>query len=396
MQQASPALAARLANIQPFHAMEIVKAADALERAGRDLVYLALGEPDFAAPEPVQRAALAAMQSGATRYTAALGLPELREAISGFYARHYALDVPPERIVVTAGASGALLLACLATLDPGSEVLMSDPGYPCNRHFVAAVDAVPRALPCGPEQRFQLDARQIATHWTARTRAALLASPSNPTGTSVLPAELAAIAREVRSRHGWLIVDEIYHALSYDLADPTTGWAPSALALGDDIITVNSFSKFFGMTGWRLGWLVLPPSVVRAVEKLAQNLFICASTLSQRAALACFGDDAMATFLARRDEFRRRRAFLLPALRDLGLDVPVTPDGAFYIYADVSRHAPDSDAFANRMLEEAGVVLVPGKDFGAAGTRDFVRFSYATGYERIELAVERMGRVLRG
>ncbi|TDV06934.1 pyridoxal phosphate-dependent aminotransferase [Paraburkholderia caballeronis] len=381
-------LAARVDAIQPFYVMELAKEAAKLERAGRDIIHMGIGEPDFTAPEPVVEAAAAALRRGVTQYTSALGIPALREAIAAHYAHAYGLTIDPARIVVTAGASAALLLACTALVDRDDEVLMPDPSYPCNRHFVAAAEGKPVLVPSGPDVRFQLSAADVERLWTPRTRGVLLASPSNPTGTSIEADELERIVEAVRARGGFTIVDEIYQGLSYD-APPV-----SALSFGDDVVTVNSFSKYFNMTGWRLGWLVVPPALTSAFEKLAQNLFICASALAQHAALACFEPDTLAIYEARRLEFRRRRDFIAPALESLGFSVPVMPDGAFYVYADCTgvAHpaAGDSDALTRAMLHEAGTVLVPGMDFGVAAPRQYVRLSYATAYERLEEAVERL------
>jgi aspartate/methionine/tyrosine aminotransferase len=347
-------LAGRLGYIEPFHVMELVKQADALAASGRSIIHMSIGEPDFTAPTPVVDALAAAVASGRSGYTSALGAMALREAIAGHYRKVNGLDIAPHRIAVTAGASAALLLACAALLDAGDEILMPDPSYPCNRHIVAAFNARPKLIPSGPGKRFQLDADDIAAHWGERSKGVLLASPSNPTGTSILPAALAEVYAAVRARRGFLVVDEIYSGLSY-------GHPPrSALALADDIIVVNSFSKYFSMTGWRLGWLVVPEWLTPQIEKLAQNLFICASAPAQHAALACFEPATLAIYEARRAEFERRRDFLVPALRGLGFDVPVTPDGAFYVYADVSRLASDSGELAHRLLHEAGVCVVPG------------------------------------
>jgi aspartate/methionine/tyrosine aminotransferase len=356
--------AARVAAIKPFHVMEIGKRAAALQRAGRDIIPMNIGEPDFTAPPAVVAAATEAMTRGATQYTGATGLTELREAISGHYREFYDVDVAPERIIVTAGASAALLLACAALVGRDDEVLMPDPCYPCNRHFVAAFEGWARLVNSGPAARFQLTAGDVADHWGPRTRGVLLASPSNPTGTSIEPSELARIVGAVRERGGFTVVDEIYQGLNYD-APPAT-----ALAFGDDVVTVNSFSKYFNMTGWRLGWLVVPPGMTATFEKLAQNLFICASTIAQHAALACFTPHSMAIYESRRLEFGRRRDYLVPALESLGFTVPVHPDGAFYIYADCTAVAHpargDSDALTRALLEDTGVALAPG---WTSGTR---------------------------
>ena len=381
-------LAARVDAIQPFYVMELAKEAAQLERQGRDIIHMGIGEPDFTAPEPVVEAAVSAMRRGVTQYTSALGLPALREAIAGHYQQVYGITVDPARIVVTAGASAALLLACAALVDRDDEVLMPDPSYPCNRHFVAAAEGKPVLVPSGPAERFQLTAADVERLWNERTRGVLLASPSNPTGTSIEPDELKRIVGAVRARGGFTIVDEIYQGLSYD-APPV-----SVLSFGDDVITVNSFSKYFNMTGWRLGWLVVPPTMVSAFEKLAQNLFICASALAQHAALACFEPDTIAIYEGRRLEFRRRRDFIAPALESLGFSVPVMPDGAFYVYADCTHvahpAAGNSAALTSAMLHDAGVVLVPGMDFGSYAPQAYIRLSYATAYARLEAAVDRL------
>lgn len=384
-------LASRVDAIAPFYVMELAKQAAQLERAGRDIIHMGIGEPDFTAPEPVIEAAAQALRRGVTKYTGALGIAPLREAISAYYASVYGVTVDPGRIILTAGASAALLLACAALVDRDDEVLMPDPSYPCNRHFVSATEGKPVLVPSGPEARFQLSAADIETHWGPRTRGVLLASPSNPTGTSIAPAELERIVHAVRSRGGFTIVDEIYQGLWYD-ARPV-----SALSFGDDVVTVNSFSKYFNMTGWRLGWLVVPTSMIDAFEKLAQNLFICASALAQHAALACFEPETIAIYEGRRLEFKRRRDFVVPALQSLGFSVPVVPDGAFYVYADC-RGVPhpaagDSAALAKAMLHDAGVALVPGLDFGVHAPRNYIRLSYATAYPLIEEAIARLGRL---
>ncbi|KAK45107.1 aminotransferase [Caballeronia jiangsuensis] len=386
-------LASRVDAIEPFYVMELMKEAQALERAGRDVIHMSIGEPDFTAPEPVIHAAADALKRGVTQYTNALGITPLREAIARHYRDTFGLTVDPERIVVTAGASAALLLACMALVDHGDEVLMPDPCYPCNRHFVSAADGKPVLIASGPAERFQLTAEHVEENWGPATRGVLLASPSNPTGTSIEPDELRRIVDKVRAHGGFTIVDEIYQGLSYD-AKPV-----SALSFGDDVVTVNSFSKYFNMTGWRLGWLVVPPAMVSAVEKLSQNLFICASALAQHAALACFEPQTIAIYEARRLEFKRRRDYIVPALRSLGFGVPVVPDGAFYVYADTTTvHHPaagNSDALTHSMLHDAGVVLVPGVDFGFHAPERYIRLSYATAYSKLEEAVERLGTLFR-
>ena len=389
--------ARRLERIDPFYVMECAKAAEEIARGpacdpaqgGEPMVFLNIGEPDFTAPAPVLQAAEACLRSGATQYTHATGLLPLRQALSGWYARRFGLDIAPSRIVITAGASAALQLACLALFEEGDEVLMPDPSYPCNRHFVAAVGAQARLLPSGPAQRFQLDAASVAAAWTPATRAVLLASPSNPTGTSIARAEMAAIVQAVRARGGVTLVDEIYLGLSYE-----EQYGHSALDFGDDVISINSFSKYFSMTGWRLGWMVVPEALVAPIERLAQNLYICASTLAQRAALACFEPEAIATYEQRRGEFKRRRDAVIPALDGMGLTVPVPPDGAFYAWADCSAHSADSWDFCFDMMRRAHVALTPGRDFGPHAAARHLRLSFASAMPQLQEALSRLRREL--
>jgi aspartate/methionine/tyrosine aminotransferase len=382
-------LAARTSAIAPFQVMELVKRAMLLEQQGRPMIHLSIGEPDFTAPEPVLAALGNAARAGRTQYTPAVGTAALRTAIADDYRSRHGIEVDPSRIVVTAGASAALSLACCALVDVGDEVLLTDPSYPCNRHFVSAFDGVPRGVPVFPDTRFQMTEGLLAAHWGPKTRGALLASPANPTGTSIPFDELGRIVRAVRARGGFTIVDEIYLGLSYGDGRPR-----SALELGDDVIVTNSFSKYFSMTGWRLGWMVVPPALAPTFEKLAQNLYICASALAQHAALACFEAASLATFEARREELRARRDYIVPAMRDLGFGVPVMPDGAFYAWLDCSRFG-DSGTLAARLLEEASVSLVPGHDFGANQPDRWMRLSYATALAQLQEAVGRIARCLR-
>ena len=377
-------LAQRTARIEPFRVMELVKRARELEQAGRSIIHLSIGEPDFTAAPAVVDAVKRAVDAGSTGYTAALGVQALREAIARHCGDSHDVDLDPQRVVVTAGASGALLLACCALVDPGAQVLMADPCYPCNRHFVSAFDGVPVTIPVGPESRFQLDAATVAAHWNDAVRGVLLASPSNPTGTSIPFDELDRLVQVARERRGFTLVDEIYLDLSY------VGKPRSAVALGDDVLVAGSFSKFFHMTGWRLGWLVVPPGLVSTFEKLAQNLFICPSALAQHAALACFEPDAMALYHQRQGEFRARRDFIVPAMRELGFGVPVEPDGAFYVYLDCSAFGTEASALAAELLEQAGVSLVPGEDFGTHAPQRHLRLSYATSMPQLHEAVRRL------
>lgn len=394
-------IAHRLEHIEPFYVMECAKIAQQIAdgpacdpaRGGTPMIWLNIGEPDFGAAPRVRDAAQRLIASGRTPYTQATGLPALREAISGWYAQRFGLRIDPGRVVITAGASAALQLACAALFEAGDEVLMPDPCYPCNRHFVAAVDAQPRLLTTDAASRFQLDATAVRGAWSASTRGVLLASPSNPTGTSIAADELARIVDITRDRGGVCIVDEIYLGLSYEAA-----YGQSVLSTcrtdDDAIISVNSFSKYFGMTGWRLGWLVLPASLVAPVERLAQNLYICPSTIAQHAALACFDPDSIDEFERRRTELKRRRDYVVHALEEIGLPAPVAPDGAFYAYADCSRHARDSWDFCIDLMHRAHVALTPGRDFGSHDTRRYLRLSFASSMPQLEAAMQRLREVL--
>lgn len=383
-----PRLAARTNEFLTFQVVELFKQAQALQAAGKDIISLGIGEPDFTAPPQVVEALQRAAQAGQSGYSAPAGLMPLREAIAQFYHDQFGATINPRRVIVTAGASGALTLACAALVNPGGEVLMPDPSYPANSNFVLAAGGRPRLIPSSADKRFQLSAQDVAHHWTEATQGVLVASPSNPTGTSIDHGELARLLGEVRARHGFAIVDEIYLGLSYE------GQPRSALTLDDDIIVINSFSKYFHMTGWRLGWMIVSEDMVAPVEKIAGSLAICAPTLAQHAALACFTPDALRTFEHRREAFKQRRDYLLPEFERLGLKVPVKPDGAFYIYADISDLGTDSASFSQRLLLEAGIAAVPGLDFGPAHGHHTMRFSYATGLDRLEEAVARMGKLL--
>ncbi len=383
-----PRIAQRMERIEPFHVMSLLARAQALEAQGRDLVHMEVGEPDFATPEPVVEAARQALTAGRTRYTPALGLPALRGAVAGHYRDRFGVNLDADTVAVTPGASGALLLALGVTVNPGDEVVLADPGYPCNRHFVELLEGRPRAVAVGWETGYQLTARQVEAAWTERTRVVLVASPSNPTGTLLPASELAAMQAVVRRGGGVLIVDEIYHELVFDAP------ARTALSQSQDLFVVNSFSKYWGMTGWRLGWLVAPAAYMDAVNRLAQNIFLAAPTLSQYAALEAFSEPVRVITDARREAFRQRRDFLLPALRDLGFDLPLTPDGAFYLYAGCDRFTDDSFSLANDLLDRAGVAVTPGKDFGSHRSERHLRFAYTTDIQRLEEGVARIRRYL--
>ena len=391
-------ISTRASRIEPFYVMEVAKAAQAMARevAGtrEPMIFLNIGEPDFTAPPQVAEAAARAIAAGATQYTQSLGLDALRERISGWYQQRFGVNVPARRIVVTAGASAALQLACLALVDAGDEILMPDPSYPCNRHFVSAAEGTAVLVPTTAEERFQLTADKVRAAWTDKTRGVLLASPSNPTGTSIAPDELRRIHNVVQERGGITLIDEIYLGLSYE-----EQFSHTALAIDDNIISINSFSKYFNMTGWRLGWMVVPEAMVPVVERLAQNLFICASTISQHAALACFEDESIAEYERRRAEFKARRDYFIPELQRLGLSVPVLPDGAFYAWADCSSACAKlgvegSWDFAFELMRRAHLAVTPGRDFGNFDPQRFVRFSTANSMAQLQESVARMRALL--
>ncbi len=388
----------RAERIDPFYVMEVAKAAQAMARevagTSEPMIFLNIGEPDFTAPPLVQEAAAKAVRDGATQYTNALGLDALRERISGWYQSRFGVDVPARRIVVTAGASAALHLACLALIERGDEILMPDPSYPCNRHFVSAAEGRAVLVPTTAAERYQLSSDKVQAAWTDNTRGVLLASPSNPTGTSIAPAELRRIHEVVQARGGVTMIDEIYLGLSYE-----EEFGHTALAIDENIISINSFSKYFNMTGWRLGWMVVPDAMVPVVERLAQNLFICASTVSQQAALACFEAESIAEYERRRAEFKARRDYFIPALQSLGLNVPVMPDGAFYAWADCTDAAQrlgvqGSWDFALEVMRRAHVAITPGRDFGSFEPERFVRFSTANSMEQLQESVARLRKLL--
>jgi aspartate/methionine/tyrosine aminotransferase len=375
--------ARRAAEITPFEVMDVLSRAHALERAGRHVVHMEIGEPDFTAPEPVVEAGVRALREGRTAYTATLGLPALRECIASHYSDKFGVGVPVERVVISAGASGGLLTVAALYFDAGDEVLVPDPGYPGYRHFVRAFEGRARSLPVGPAESFQPTAAMVRAAWGPRTKGLILGSPSNPTGTLIPRAELQAIAAFIAERGGVLIVDEIYQGLSYG----TQPW--TAYGMPGDVVIVNSFSKYFCMTGWRLGWVVLPPAAVRGFEKLAQHLFISAPAAAQYAACAAFSPSSIGVLEERRREFARRRDFLLPVLKEAGLLIPAEPQGAFYIYADCGR---DARQYCMQLLEKEAVAATPGVDFGANATDHYVRFAYTRAMADLEEAATRIRR----
>ncbi len=379
-----------MADIDPFHVVVLVTRAKELEARGRTIVNMVIGEPDAPVAPVIAEAGIRAIQTGQVRYTPGLGTTDLREAIAAWYGTRYGVPVPASRIAVMPGSSGALLITMGVLLDPGDEVLMADPSYPCNRHFVRTMDGRAVCIPVGADSGYQLTADMVERHWSPRTRAVMLATPSNPTGTLIDFDELKAIHAVTKRRGGVLIVDEIYHGLTYGRPDRT------ALEFTDDVFIINSFSKYFGMTGWRLGWMAMPQAYVADVEKLAQNLFISASDIAQQAAISAFSQDAVAVHEARREAFREQRDFLLPHLKRLGFEIPVVPEGAFYIYANCARLTDDSYPFCLDILEKAGVAIAPGLDFGSHRAAQHVRFSYPKPIPVLAEGIERLERYLKG
>jgi aspartate/methionine/tyrosine aminotransferase len=378
----------RMDSIQPFHVMDLLARARQLEAEGRDIVHMEIGEPDFPTPDPVRRAALRVLESDPVHYTPALGLPQLREAISGFYQQRYGLDIPASRIVVTPGASGALLLVVNLLINPGDGVLMSDPGYPCNRNFVRLACGKSVMIPVNADTQYQVTENLVRQHWNNNSRAVLLASPANPTGSLVDHEELKKIHTYVQHNQGHLIVDEIYHGLVY------SDHPESALSIDDSVFVINSFSKYFGMTGWRLGWIVAPEWAVEGLDRLAQNLYLAAPTLAQHAALRAFSPENLEILEQRRQTFAQRRDFLVPALRSLGFELPFEPEGAFYVYANCEKFSNDSFALCNALLSEAGVAVTPGLDFGDHLASKHLRFAYTADIERLEEGVRRLQHYL--
>jgi len=384
-------IAKRMQAISPFRVMEILARARAMEAKGRDIVHMEIGEPDFVSPQPAIDAGIASLRAGLTHYTAAAGLPALREAIAAYYAQRFGVSVDPAHIIVTPGSSGALQLVLGSLVNPGDEVLLTDPGYPCNRHMVSLFGGVPVPIAVTADDGFAVSPRQLRDAMATRTRALMLASPANPTGNLIGVGDLRDLNAVLRrNAQAVLICDEIYQGLQYD-SEPET-----ALALGDDnVVVINSFSKYFGMTGWRVGWAVAPGWLVEPMERLAQNIFLAAPTPAQHAAVAAFSPASMEILEARRREFEIRRDFLFDAVRNLGFVMNEKPRGAFYLYADAAGFTDDSAGFARELLESAGVAITPGLDFGGNRPERHVRFAYTTALDRLETGVERLRAFLR-
>ena len=388
MQNSKMNLGARAEHVSPFRVMEILERARRYEASGRDIIHMEIGEPDFPTPPEILSAAQRHLEGGHMGYTPAGGLPALRQAIADFYRMNAGVIVDPRQIFLTPGASGALSLVLGLLINPDDEIIIADPGYPCYPNFLLLAGAKPRAVPVDAKSEYNLSRSLIQDAWSASTRGVLLASPSNPTGTVLSGDSLAQIVDEVESRGGHVISDEIYHGLSY--GKPTV----TALVCSKDAFVINSFSKYFGMTGWRLGWAVVPEWASVAAERLAQNLFISAPTLSQYAALAAFSPTNLGELEHRRQAFDQRRQVLWRGLSDLGFEVSAAPEGAFYVYADVSRFGIDSETLVGEILDRAGVALTPGTDFGQNGAARHVRFSYTASVSRIEEALDRLRQFL--
>lgn len=379
----------RIDDIQPFHVMALLARAKELESQGKDIIHLEIGEPDFPTPKPIVDAGIAAIEDGDVHYTPALGLPALREAIASFYQTRYALSLSSQRVVITPGASGALMLALGVVMQEGDEVLLADPGYPCNKNFVRFLSGTTRAIHVDATTDYQLSLKHLKKHWSDKTKVVMVASPSNPTGTLLSHKELSAMAAFVKEKGAYLIVDEIYHGLIYNDEETT------ALAIDESIIVINSFSKYFNMTGWRLGWLVAPENLIDKMDKLAQNIFLAAATPAQYAALAAFDSETISILESYKKKFKQRRDFLLAKLKQLGFVIETEPQGAFYIYANCKKFSDDSYQFCYEILENIGVAVTPGKDFGDNKASTFVRFSYTTSIKRLEQAINRLSVYLK-
>lgn len=385
-----PKISKRALGIQPFHVMKLLARSRELEAQGKNIIHMEVGEPDFNTPQPIVDAGMASIKNGDVHYTPAMGLPALREAIAEFYLEQFNVTISPERIIVTPGASGALLLALAAIIEAGQSVLLADPGYPCNRNFVTLLEGQAQLINVDATTHFQLNAELVKQNWNENSAAVLLASPSNPTGTTILEKNLVDIISFVKKKSGCVLVDEIYQGLVYD-SQPST-----ALSISDDVFIINSFSKYFSMTGWRVGWLVVPDEFISVVDNLAQNIFLAAPTPAQHAAVAAFKTETIEILEQRRIEFKARRDYLLEALPKLGFTIPVIPEGAFYIYANCEAITDNSFEFAEQCLEEVGVAITPGIDFGVNEASKYVRFAYTTSLDNLKEAVDRLRRFIVG
>ena len=377
--------------IEPFHVMKILAEAKQLEAQGKDVIHMEIGEPDFPSPECVHDAAIAAAQKGLTHYTPTLGLPELRQKLAAFYHKFYNAQVDSNQIIVTPGSSSALQLVLTSILNPQDKVLTADPTYPCNRQFVKLLHADILAVPVSHETQYQLNLELIKHHWRDDIKAVMVASPANPTGTIIEQDELLKMAEFLSQNNAYLIVDEIYQGLIYDRPAESI-LAQTQIASFSNVIVINSFSKFFGMTGWRLGWTVVPEHLIPILDRLGQNLFLSAPTPSQYGALAVLEEDALAILEERRQIFEQRRNTLINSMKNAGFSIKTLPQGAFYLYWDVSDLTPDSQAFCSALLQETGVAITPGMDFGDVGAKQHVRIAYTCDEATILKAVDKIVR----
>jgi len=382
-------IATRMQGISPFYVMELLQRAKQLEQQGHDIIHMEIGEPDFPTPPGITAAGIKSIQTGYAKYTPAAGMSALREGIARYYQENYQVKVPAQRIFITPGASGAFLLALGVSLNAGESVLLADPSYPCNSNFIKLFGGVPNFIPVSDKTDYHLTANLIEKNWTENCKAVVIASPSNPTGTMLSDDDFEAAIEVVNKHQGCFFSDEIYHGLIYDQP------ASTALKFSEEVFVINSFSKYFAMTGWRIGWLVVPEAFIEPVEKLSQNIFISTSTHSQAAALEAFTLSNLTELNRRKIEFKKRRDFLYEKLSKIGFKIKVKPAGAFYIYADCSNFTYDSFQFAKDLLEKVGVAITPGKDFGRHQANTHVRFAYTTSLPRLEEGVARIKRFVQ-
>lgn len=384
----TPPLADRITNITPFHVMELLQKAQQMQAQGEDVIHLEVGEPDFPTPSPIIAAGMQALQNQRTKYTPALGLPALRNAIADYYWQTFDQRISSNQVCITTGASGGLLCALSLLINSGRQVLLSDPGYPCNINLMHTLQIIPKLMQTTAQHGFQITPELISNHWGDNVAGLIAATPSNPSGALLSLEALSKIVHFVRSKQGHCIIDEIYQGLTY------TGEAYTAVGLHPDLFVVNSFSKYFGMTGWRVGWMVVPEWATPGIEKLLQNLFIAAPTISQHAAIAAFEPETITIIDQQSNELKARRDFLIPALRNIGFEIAHEPEGAFYIYCDVRTLCRDSFQFCHELLEATGVAITPGRDFGQHEADHYIRIAYTAPISRLEEAVQRIAKFL--
>jgi len=384
----SPKSAERTAKITPFRVMTVLERASQLEAGGRSIIHMEVGEPDFVTAKPIIEAGQQALDNGHIHYTAATGIPQLKEKISQYYLQKFDVVVNVDRICVTPGASGGLSLLSHLLLNPGDGILLADPGYPCNRNFIHLAGAEPQLVPVNKESNFQPSLTLLDKFARHNTTGVWLATPANPTGTILDEKSLREITQWARARNAHVLVDEIYQGLHY------LDELPTALKEDSTAFIVNSFSKYFGMTGWRLGWIIFPPEYTEIVTTLAQNLFISASSIAQFAALAAFEPATIEILEERRHQFRKRRDFLYKALIELGFCVETKTQGGLYIYAGIEQFSTDAEQFCMDMLENHGVALTPGVDFGDNACNKYVRFAFTTEMKNLQQGIDRLRQAL--